>query len=215
MSVEVPADSRPGIDMNLNFSQYQGRTNLLILFSSALIAVILLPPLDVIENANLTARMVEGILLIVYSVSLGYGVERLLRGNVPRTGKRVDHWGRSILFGIMIPGAVLAYWNFPANLDATFANIGLRYVASASYIVIGVLAGASVSAMPTGLRAGTLLMAFLSVGMMGSMMLVWQPGFYTVYSPAQNLDSNTFLMGMGAVGVVISGSWTMKILGIV
>jgi hypothetical protein len=201
--------------MNLNLGEYQGRTNVLVLVSIVLLTVILLPPLDAIENANLTARMVEGTLMIVYSISLGYGVERLLRGNVPREGKRVDHWGRSILLGIILPGIVLTYWNFPVALDATFADIGLRYASYASYIAIGVLAGIAVPTMPTGLRAGILILTFLSVGMMGSMMLVWQPGFYTAYSPAQNLDSNTFLMGMGALGVLVSGSWTMKILGIV
>ncbi|HKT21698.1 MAG TPA: DUF1404 family protein, partial [Nitrososphaerales archaeon] len=114
-----------------------------------------------------------------------------------------------------IPGVVLTFWNYPVNFDATVVNTGLRYAADLTYLAAGILVGMTVSTMPRGFRAGALLLTFLSVGMMGSMMLVWQPGFYTTYSPAQNLVSNTFLMGMGALGVLISGSWTLKALDIV
>ncbi|HKT21567.1 MAG TPA: hypothetical protein VJR06_02945, partial [Nitrososphaerales archaeon] len=61
-------------------SDYGGRTNILVLTSILLIAVILVPPIDAVENTNLTARMVECALLVVYSISLGYGLERLARG---------------------------------------------------------------------------------------------------------------------------------------
>lgn len=178
-----------------------------------LMALMLLPPIDAIENANLTARMAECVLLVVYSVSLGYGVERAISG--PPSGPRRKRWGKSVLFGALIPGLVLSFWNYPPNFDATVTSVGLRYAADLTYIGVGVLVGAVISTMPRGFRAGTLLLSFLSVGMMGSMMLVWQPGFYTVYSPAQNLDSNTFLMGLGALGVLVSGSWTLKVMDIV
>ena len=69
--------------------------------------------------------------------------------------------------------------------------------------------------MPKGFRAGALILTILSVGMRGSMMLVWHPGFYTAYSPSQNLESNAFLMAVGALGVLISGSWTLKALDII
>jgi cytochrome c oxidase assembly factor CtaG len=199
--------------MNLSASDYRGRTNLLVVISSVLIVVTLLPPIDSVINTDLTARMAEDALLIVYSVSLGYGLERLRNGSSPVN--RAKSWGGSALRAIVVPGAVLAFWNYPPNFDATVASIVLRYSADFTYLLVGVLVGTTVSMMPRGFRAGALLLTFLSVGMMGSMMLVWQPGFYTVYSPAQNLYSNSFLMGMGAVGVLVTGSWTMKILDIV
>ncbi|MDG7010680.1 MAG: DUF1404 family protein [Nitrososphaerota archaeon] len=192
---------------------YRGRTNILVLTSVLLIAAILVPPVDALENANLTARMVECALLVVYSISLGYGLERLRTD--PEGKDRKKSWGWSLLRGLIIPGAVLAFWNFPPTFDATVLNVGLRYVADLTYLGVGVLVGTTVTAMPRGFRAGALLLTFLSVGMMGSMMLVWQPGFYTVYSSSQNLDSNSFLMGMGALGVLISGSWTLKVLDVV
>jgi cytochrome c oxidase assembly factor CtaG len=202
-----------GPTANLSLSDYQGRTNLLILISVLLIAVILAPPIDAVENTNLTARMIECTLLVVYSISLGYGLERLASG--PAAGSRERRWGMSVLRGLIVPGVVLAFWNYPPNFDATVVNTGLRYVADATYLLVGMLVGMTVSIMPRGFRAGALLLTFLSVGMMGSMMLVWQPGFYTSYSPAQNLESNSFLMGMGALGVLTSGSWTLKVLDIV
>ena len=202
-----------GSPTNLNSNSYQGRTKLLILTSAVLIAAVLIPPIDAIENANLTARMAECALLVVYSISLGYGIERLRSG--PPSWTRTKRWGRSILLGLIVPGAVLAFWNFPSNFDATVASTALRYVSDLTYILVGILVGATVSIMPRGFRAGALILTFLSVGMMGSMMLVWQPGFYTAYSPSQNLDSNSFLMGVGALGVIASGSWTLKVLDIV
>lgn len=178
-----------------------------------LIASILLPPVDAIENTNLTARMVECAMLVLYSISLGYGIERLTSG--ASAANHEKRWGKSVIMGLLIPGAVLAYWNFPVNFDATVGSTALRYFADMTYILAGVLAGTAVSTMPRGFRAGALIITFLSVGMMGSMMLVWQPGFYTAYPAAQNLDSNAFLMGVGALGVLISGSWTLKVLDVV
>jgi Protein of unknown function (DUF1404) len=212
--------------VNLNLGDYEGRTNLLISVCAASIAVLLLPPLDAIENTNLTARMVEDTLLIVYSISMGYGLERWftmrdpasksLEAGVRSAGVRPrKNWTRSLVFGLIIPTAVLAYWNFPATFDVTASNVGMRYLADGTYILMGVLIGTAVTSMPTGLRAGLLLLTFLSVGMMGSMMLVWQPGFYTAYSPGQNLQSNTFLMLLGSSGILISGAWTLRILSII
>ena len=177
-----------------------------------LIAAILVPPVDAIENTNLTARMVECALLVMYSISLGYGLYRL-RGQNGASG--VKSWSKSVLLGLIFPGAILAFWNFPPNFDATVVSTGLRYASDFTYILAGILVGATVHVMPRAFRAGALILTFLSVGMMGSMMLVWQPGFYTAYSASQNLDSNTFLMGVGALGVVISGSWTLKVLDVV
>lgn len=199
--------------MNLNIRDFRGRTNALILLALVTIAVILLPPIDAIENANLTARMLECALVVFYSVALGYGLDRLRNGK--QASPRPKSWYRSFLFGGVIPGIALAFWNFPPTFDLTVANVGLRYASDFTYIGAGILVGMTVPMMPRAFRAGMLLLTFLSVGMMGSMMLVWQPGFYTAYSPAQNLDSNTFLLGIGALGVLISGSWTMKIMDIV
>ena len=181
--------------------------------SLVLIAVVLAPPIDAIENLNLTARMAEGVMLVVYSISLGYGIERLRRGlDSPKPAKS---WKKSVFLGLVFPGAVLAFWNFPAAFDATVVSTALRYASDLTFILAGALVGTMVSVMPRGFRAGALILTFLSVGMMGSMMLVWQPGFYVAYSPSQNVDSNSFLMGVGALGVLVSGSWTLKVMDVI
>jgi Protein of unknown function (DUF1404) len=178
-----------------------------------LIAIILLPPIDALENTNLTARMAECALIVFYSISLGFGLQRLGTGQSPGVAQK--SWGRSVILGLLVPGIGLAFWNFPPTFDLTVASTALRYASDLTYIAVGIVAGMTVTTMPRAFRASALILAFLSVGMMGSMMLVWQPGFYAAYSPAQNLASNTFLMGIGALGVIISGSWTLKVLDVV
>jgi Protein of unknown function (DUF1404) len=211
--------------MDLRFKGSNGRITLLVVACSASLAVILFPPLEALENTNLTARMIEDALLIVYAVLLGYGIDRHLSSEHAVIGggvgallflaiQKANRSSRGLIFGLAIPMVLLTYWNFPANFDVTAVNVSVRYVADFSYLGAALLAGMAIASMPRALRAGLLLFTFLSVGMMGSMMLVWQPGFYTAYSATQNVESNTFLMLFGAFGEIFSGAWTLKMLSV-
>ena len=82
-------------------------------------------------------------------------------------------------------------------------------------MVADILAGLSLIYVPRKFRVLLLYFAFMSVGMMGSMMLVWSPGFYTVYSPSQNTDMNTFMMMFGAFGIIGTSSYLLKVMDVI
>lgn len=197
-----------------------------MLISLAGIALILFPPFDALENTILLARMVGDVLLVLYSILLGYSIDRYLaRTRGEDAGKalwgaygtlaRLNRATKGVLLGLVVPLLVFTYWNLPANFDPTTGDVYLRYAAYFSYVVVAGLAGIAIAYTPKLLRIGLLLFAFLSVGMMGSMMIVWQPGFYTSYSAAQNVQSNSFLMMIGAGGELIGGAWSLKALDVI
>lgn len=189
------------------------------------LAVLLFPPLDALENTILLARMVGDIMMVLYAVLLGYSIDRYItrtRGAPDPSGSglfallvRLNRSTKGVLLGLLLPLLAFTYWNFPANFDATVVNVYTRYLGYLTYVVVAGLAGMAISYMPKLMRVGLLLFSFLSVGMMGSMMLVWQPGFYTAYSGAQNIQANSFLMLIGAFGELIAGGWSLKALDVV
>ncbi len=198
----------------------------LLIGSGISLIVILFPPLEIIENSNLTARMFADLLLFVYAILFGYGLERQLFLKTKSPGhsslysevysiiQSFNLPTKGLIFALVVPSALLLYWNNPPVFDATVSNLGLRYASDTSYLVAAILAGLSVSFIPRKFRVLLLYLAFMSVGMMGSMMLVWQPGFYTAYSPSQNTSMNTFLMLFGAVGAIATSSWLLKIMDV-
>jgi hypothetical protein len=210
----------------LTFEGRLGRIKALMIICIVALASLLFPPLDALENTILVARMVGDILFVLYSILLGYSIDRYI------TGTRGDAsysagWGlfgqivkvnratKGVLLGLLLPAAAFTYWNFPINFDATALNVYTRYTAYFTYIIVAGLAGMAIAYMPKLMRVGLVLFAWLSVGMMGSMMLVWEPGFYTTYSAAQNIESNSFLMLIGAAGELLGGAWSLKALDIV
>lgn len=204
----------------------QRRIRMLMVVSAVALAALLFPPLDFFENRILIARMVGDILMVLYSVLLGYSIDRYLTratGHGSRASIRsafeaivkINRVTKGLVLGLLLPAVVFVYWNFPANFDATATDVYTRYLSYLSYLVAAGLAGMAISYMSRLLRVGLLLLSWLSVGMMGSMMLVWEPGFYVAYSAAQNAQSNAFLMLVGAVGELLGGAWSLKALEIV
>jgi hypothetical protein len=202
------------------------RINFLLIGCGISIFVILFPPLEIIENSNLTARMVEDLVLFIYAILLGYGLERQLclkmktgvhsfiYGKIYSIIQTINLPSKGLIFALILPAAVLLYWNYPPVLDSTVGNIFLRYACDLSYVISAILAGVAITFIPRKFRVMLLYLAFMSAGMMGSMMLTWQPGFYTAYSPSQNLAMNTFLMLFGAVGAIATSSWLLKVMDV-
>lgn len=194
---------------------------------AASIAVMLFPPLDIIENSNLTVRMIQDMLIFVYAIIFGYVLDRYATtklGTEPISSfaakafdsiKRINKSTRGLLFALLIPSIFLVYWTYPVNFDATAQNIYLRYASDLSYLVSAILAGMALIYIPKKIRVLLLYFMFMSVGMMGSMMLVWIPGFYTVYSPTQNTDMNTFMMMFGAFGIIGTSSYLLKVMDVI
>lgn len=184
----------------------------------------LIPPLYIIENTNLTARMITDILLFVYASLLGYSLQKFARNKLASLQTqnssfanrayhgldKINALSRGLIFVMLVPSFFFFYWNIPSTFDATAQNILLRYTSDLSYVAVAILAGIALTYVPKRLRILLLYFAFMTAGMSGSMMLVWTPGFYTVYSAAQNTDMNTFLMMFGAFGTIGTSSYLLK-----
>jgi cytochrome c oxidase assembly factor CtaG len=194
----------------------------------ALTFAILIQPIDSWANQNLTLHMFQHIGLFVFSAVFGYGLDRLIVTSLASIKRRTylgwqtfvglmrfNFKTRGIIFAGLIPAAVFYYWGLPANFDLAITNGSVHILEHICCIVSGGLAGASINAISRKIRALLLMLGFMMAGMMGSMMLVFPPGFYTLYDPAQNTEMNTALMLFGALGMIAVGSWFLKAMDVI
>lgn len=208
--------------------KYQEKRTLYLMLGSAVsIAVMLFPPFYVLENTNLTVRMIADILLFVYAIMFGYALEKYATTKMASRTEfsfgfrafkilsRLNSKTRGLIFAFLIPTFLVSYWNFPPTFDSTVQNIFLRYTSDLSYLGAAIFTGLALVHVPKKFRVLLLFFAFMCVGMMGSMMLVWTPGFYTVYTSVQNTDMNTFMMLFGAFGIIGTSSYLLKVMDVV
>ncbi len=184
-------------------------------------------PVDSIIDQNLTLHMFQHFGLFFFSAIVGYGLERtLITKLVSLREKTYFGWKayvslikfnlktKGLLFAAFLPIAVFSFWHYPPNFDLAVTNGYVHILEHFSYIVAGGFLGAAVVAVPRKFKALLLVLAFMQAGMMGSMMLVW-PHFFTAYSSAQNSEMDTALMLFGAVGLLASGSWFLKVVDVI
>lgn len=214
--------------MTLSLRFQERRIAILMWVSAVSIIVMLVPPIYIAENTNLTVRMIADILIFVYAALLGYSFERYSSGRLAlsqtknstfawrafRVLDKINASSKGLIFVMLLPSIPLVYWNIPSVFDETSQNILLRYSSDLSYIVVAALAGFALLYVPKKFRIILLYFAFMTAGMSGSMMIVWTPGFYTVYSPSQNSDMNTFLMMFGLFGTIGMSTYLLKALDV-
>ncbi len=188
---------------------------------------LLVDPIDSIANVNLTVHMFQHIGLFVGSAVFGYGLERYLSTHLVQIRKKFrigytvllsvikfNTKTKGLVFAAVVPAFVFAYWHFPSNFDLALVNGNVHILEHFSYIVAGSLVGLSIIAIPKKYKVVLLEFGFMEAGMMGSMMVLW-PSFFPAYSAAQNADMDTALMLFGAVGIVATSSWMLKVLDII
>ncbi|MFI5421276.1 MAG: DUF1404 family protein [Nitrososphaerales archaeon] len=184
-------------------------------------------PLDAIAIQNLTLHMFQHFGVFVFSALVGYGLERTLVLKMASLKERsyvvwkayvelikFNVRTKGLVFAALIPFLVFAFWHNPPNFDLAATNGYVHILEHLSYIISGGLLGAALVAVPRKFKALLLVLAFMQAGMMGSMMLVW-PHFYTAYSSAQNSQMDSALMLFGAVGLLASGSWFLKVVDVI
>jgi cytochrome c oxidase assembly factor CtaG len=210
------------------FSIVSNKYARIMIGSIALTLVLLADPIDAIADQNLTVHMFQHIGVFIFSIVFGYALHKLLVIRLASL-KRITSKGwaafigvikfntktKGLVFAGLVPSIVFVFWGMPSYFDLAVINGYAHILEHLSYIIAGGLVGLSLSSMPQKYKALLLALGFMSAGMMGSMMLVWPPGFYPVYSAAQNTDMNTAMMLMGALGMVAVGSWLAKILDII
>lgn len=219
-SASDPYDSGRSRPLSINFLR-------LIVLGLIVDFALLANPIDSLADTNLTAHMFQHIGIFIGSIVFGYGLDRYLASQLDVL-KRKFHLGwsflikmikfdvrtRGLVLGAALPAIVFSYWHFPPNFDLAETNLFVHILEHMSYIVIGSIVGMSIMAMTRKVRIGLLYFAFMQVGMMGSIMLVW-PSFYSVYTAAQNLNMDTSIMLFGALGIVGTSSTLLKQLDII
>jgi cytochrome c oxidase assembly factor CtaG len=200
--------------------------NRIVLGSLASMLILLTGPMDSLADQNLTVHMFQHIGLFVSAIFFGYGMDRILVSRLLWLKQNV-HVGwrafvglmrfnsrtRGLVFAGILPSIAIFYWHIPSNFDLAVTNGYVHILEHLTYIIVGTFVGASAHAIPRRFKAGLVFFGFMIAGMMGSMMVVW-PYFYDVYSAAQNTQMDTAMMLFGAVGIIGTSTWLLKVLDV-
>lgn len=187
---------------------------------------LLVDPLDTIADQNLTVHMFQHIGLFVSGGVFGYGLERYLSTHLVQLKRKFkpgylallsvikfNTRTKGLFFAVIVPAVVFVYWHYPPNFDLAVVDGSVHVMEHLSYIIAGSLVGLSVVAIPYRLKVVLAAIGFMQAGMMGSMMTLGV-SFFTVYSPSQNAEMGTVMMLFGAVGIVATSSWLLRVLDI-
>jgi cytochrome c oxidase assembly factor CtaG len=189
---------------------------------------LLLPPVDSLADADLTIHMFQHIGIFACAIVFGYGLDKTIMNwaasirGITRTGweafgavMKFNSKTKGTVFVIGIPALVFIYWHFPQNFDLAVQNGTVHIFEHSTYLLAGSFVGMSFQAIPTKWRVVLLYVAFMHAGMMGSIWSIWRPPFFSIYSYPANVAMDTSLLVFGAIGVVLTSSWMLKVLDIV
>lgn len=199
-----------------------------VIGGAVLVSVLLSPPADSIADTDLTIHMFQHIGLFAFSIVIGYGLERYIMSKLASL-RRLTYVGwkvftsvmvsnnktKGLAFVVVIPASVFVYWHFPQNFDLAVKNETVHVFEHLTYIVSGSLVGLSFRAIKPKWQVTLLYVAFMHAGMMGSIWSVWSPPFFPIYSSSANIEMDTALLVFGAIGVVVTSSWMLKVLDII
>ena len=187
---------------------------------------LLASPMDSLADQNLTVHMFQHIGLFIGAAVFGYGLERYLSTHLVQLRKKFslgysmlllvikfNTKTKGMIFAVVVPAFVFTYWHYPPNFDLAVASGYAHILEHFSYIVAGSLVGLSIIAIPRKLRVALLAIGFMNAGMMGSMMTLGV-SFYTTYSSAQNMQMGLAIMLFGALGILATSSWLLKVMDI-
>jgi len=184
------------------------------------------PPFDTLTYTNLIASMVQHIGMLIFSAIFGYGLAIFTQSRLAAHDgsllvklyarfELISLKSKGLVFAVLLPSIALTFWNLPWNFDLAATNLEAHLAEHVSYMLAGLLVGISIPFIPKKLRIILLWIAFMQMGMMGSMMLVWEPGFYTAYPAIQNQMMNTAMMLVGAAGVSVMSVYLLKEMDVV
>ena len=190
--------------------------------------LLLVPPLDSIADSDLTLHMFQHIGLFVGGIVVGYGLEIVIMAGLPRLHRsahalwriltgvmRFNSSTKGIFFAVFIPFSVFAYWHIPQNFDLAVQNGYVHIAEHFLFITAGTFVGLSVQAISRKWRVILLYLGFMNLGMMGSMWTVWRPPYFPIFSLAANLEMGTAVMLFGALGVVGTSSYLLRVMDII
>jgi len=196
--------------------------------AGAAIFFLLSPPADSAADADLSLHMFQHIGLFAFAMVFGYGFERFVMSKLAAL-RKLTYLGwraftfamvantrtRGAVFVLLVPAAVFVYWHAPQNFDLAVQSEPVHIAEHLTYLVAGSFVGLSLQAVKPKWKVALLYVAFMHAGIMGSIWSVWQPPFFPLYSYAANIAMDTSLLVFGAIGVVVTSSWMLKVLDII
>jgi cytochrome c oxidase assembly factor CtaG len=209
-------------------SVLQSKYGRIAIASFAFTLVLLADPIDSFADQNLTAHMFQHIGVFIFSAFFGFAIHKILISSLVSLKRatikgwiafvaimRFNSTTKGLVFSGLIPTFVFVFWGIPYYFDFAVTDGYVHILEHLSYIMAGGFVGLSANAIPSKYKALLLCLGFMTIGMMGSMMLVWPPGFYPIFSPSQNVDMSTAMMLVGALGIAAVGSWFLKVMDVI
>jgi cytochrome c oxidase assembly factor CtaG len=197
-----------------------------MLIGSSVLLMLLNPLVDSISDANLTLHMTQHFLVIAAGIVAGFGLEKIvIKHLLGIRRKSYAVWKffatiiklnvrtKGLIIGVVIPAGLISYWHFPQIFDLAVVNGTIHGLEHISYIFAGLSVGFSILAIPKKIRISLLYLAFMHIGMMGSIWVV-SPDLFSLYGAQQNLTLDTSMMVSGAIGVLLTSGLLLKYLDV-
>ena len=113
------------------------------------------PPLDDAAEVDLTAHMLQHILIIFAGVMIAYP---LVGRKLLEQKGRVGTWLPRL--ALLLAASLIAFWHFPTPWDSAVVNPGVHVLEHLSFLTVGVLSGSMLLSLSDSGKVGALLVAF-------------------------------------------------------
>lgn len=167
--------------------------------------VVVVPPVDGILETHEALHHLQHVVLFVASLGAGICAYRLFRvvaagerGWWRRTARALllaDHRGNpGGLPALGVAAALVIFWHIPFFFNLAVRNDAVHVAEHLSFLVAGGGVGFGLHAMGKWTRLGGLLVAELTILLLSSFLVVFQPWVYRVYPP-----EHEFVVGIGMI----------------
>ncbi len=165
------------------------------LYSVPLLGVVLFvfsigfPPFDDATTVDLTAHMVQHILIVMAGVMIAYPLHK--KGYFARIeGKN------SALLGLAAIIPIIAFWHLPTAWDSAVLNPAVHAVEHFSFLFVGVMIGSTLQTLSDRAKIDVLLLGFFGHFAYG-LVLISQYSIYPLYSMADQGVLGIVMFGVG------------------
>lgn len=176
--------------------------NLRFFLSTEFLGVMLLvfatgfPPLDDVSEVDLTAHMLQHVLIVFAGVLIAY----------PRLGRRLLRRGEGGLVPQLALGgsaALIVFWHLPAPWDGAVLNPAVHFLEHFSFLAVGVLCGSWLLLLSDSGKIGALTAVFFGhMGYAVALISPWGVQVYALYSLADQVTLGWVLLLSGPLIVI-------------
>lgn len=136
---------------------------------TCVLVLIFLSPLCALSSALFSARVVHHVLLVAVAAPL-IAISRTRR------------WPVSVGLTFLVATATLWLWHLPAAYDGALNHKGLYWVMQASLFGTAVAFWRAAFALPEGIGAGWVFLAYLAMGLLGAILTLAPNALYSTHA---------------------------------